>query len=61
MIRFLFIQLIVLTLLHHSRYTLCTEMVASNQVANIFENWDQNIQYTLLLDPNFAPFLIKGC
>jgi hypothetical protein len=25
-----------------------------------FEAWRQNLQYTLSLDPNFAPFLIDG-
>ena len=24
------------------------------------QNWKQNLQYTLFLDPNFAPFLIEG-
>ncbi|XP_060576734.1 uncharacterized protein LOC132734055 [Ruditapes philippinarum] len=25
-----------------------------------FESWRQNLQYTLSLDPNFAPFLVEG-
>ena len=31
------------------------------ETVNTFENWRQNIQYTLSLDPNFAPFLVEGC
>ena len=31
------------------------------ETVNTFENWRQNLQYTLSLDPNFAPFLLEGC
>ena len=31
-----------------------------NESVNSFENWRQNLTYTLSLDPNFAPFLILG-
>jgi hypothetical protein len=30
------------------------------ETINSFENWRQNLQYTLSLDPNFAPFLVVG-
>lgn len=30
------------------------------ETVNSFENWKQNLVYTLSLDPNFAPFLIEG-
>ena len=31
--------------------------LSKNETVNSFENWKQNIQYTLALDQNFAPFL----
>ena len=30
------------------------------ETVNSFENWKQNLLYTLSLDPNFAPFLVDG-
>ena len=34
--------------------------LTKNETVNSFENWKQNIIYTLSLDSNFAPFLIDG-
>ena len=34
--------------------------LSKNETVNSFENWKQNLQYTLALDPNFAPFLKDG-
>ena len=34
--------------------------LTKNESVNSFENWRQNLTYTLSLDPNFAPFLILG-
>ncbi|KAL5006931.1 hypothetical protein ScPMuIL_015737, partial [Solemya velum] len=34
--------------------------LGKNETPNSFENWKQNLQYTLSLDPNFAPFLIDA-
>ena len=31
--------------------------LAKVEIVNSFENWKQNLVYTLSLDPNFAPFL----
>ena len=31
-----------------------------NKTINSFENWRQNLVYTLWLDTNFAPFLANG-
>ena len=30
------------------------------ETVNSFENWRQNLLYTLALDPNFAPFLVEN-
>ena len=30
------------------------------ETVNTFENWKQNLQYILSLDPSFAPFLVDG-
>ena len=30
------------------------------ETVNTFENWRQNLKYSLSLDPNFAPFLVDG-
>ncbi len=32
-----------------------------SETVNSFENWRQNLQYTLSLDANFAPYLVDGC
>ena len=32
--------------------------LGKNETINSFENWKQNILYTLSLDQNFAPFLV---
>ena len=34
--------------------------LTKTETVNTYENWKQNLQYTLSLDPNFAPFLIEG-
>ena len=34
--------------------------MASFRAPNSFENWKQNLQYTLSLDPNFAHLLVEG-
>ena len=34
--------------------------LSKHETVNSFENWRQNIQYTLSLDSNFAPFLLEG-
>ena len=34
--------------------------LTKNESVNSFENWKQNLTYTLSLDTNFAPFLILG-
>ena len=34
--------------------------LTKNETVNTFENWKQNLTYTLSLDKNFAPFLISG-
>ena len=34
--------------------------LSKSETINSFENWRQNIVYTLSLDPNFAPFLGEG-
>ena len=34
--------------------------LTKHETINSFENWKQNLQYTLSLDPNFAPFLVDG-
>jgi hypothetical protein len=33
--------------------------LSTNETVNSFENWKQNLLYTLSLDPNFAPFLVS--
>ena len=33
--------------------------LSKNESVNSFENWKHNLQYTLSLDPNFAPFLVE--
>ena len=35
-------------------------VLTKNETVNSFESWRQNLQYTLALDPNFAPFLVEG-
>ncbi len=35
--------------------------LTKTETLNTFENWKQNLTYTLSLDSNFAPFLIEGC
>ena len=35
-------------------------VVSKSQTINSFENWRQNLLYTLSLDNNFAPFLTEG-
>ena len=30
------------------------------ETVNTFENWKQNLQYSLSLDGNFAPYLVEG-
>lgn len=32
--------------------------LGKDETINTFQNWKQNILYTLSLDPNFAPFLV---
>ena len=34
--------------------------LTKNETITSFEAWRQNLQYTLSLDPNFAPFLVEG-
>ena len=34
--------------------------LSKTENVNSFENWRQNILYTLSLDQNFAPFLVEG-
>jgi hypothetical protein len=34
--------------------------LTKNETVNSFENWKQNLQYTLALDEQFAPFLVDG-
>ncbi len=34
--------------------------LTKTETVTSFENWKQNLQYVLSLDPNFAPFLITG-
>ena len=34
--------------------------LGKTETVNSFENWRQNLVYTLTLDPNFAPFLAEG-
>lgn len=34
--------------------------LSKTENVNSFENWRQNLQYTLSLDNNFAPFLVEG-
>ena len=34
--------------------------LTKSETVNSFENWRQNLQYVLSLDPNFAPFLVSG-
>lgn len=34
--------------------------LTKTETVNSFENWKQNLQYTLSLDPNFAQFLVEG-
>ena len=34
--------------------------LTKSETVNSFENWRQNLLYTLSLDSNFAPFLIDG-
>ena len=34
--------------------------LTKTETLNSFENWKQNLIYTLSLDPNFAPFLVEG-
>lgn len=34
--------------------------MSKTETINSFENWRENLKYTLSLDPNFAPFLIAG-
>ncbi|RLC16966.1 MAG: hypothetical protein DRI57_10490 [Deltaproteobacteria bacterium] len=34
--------------------------LSKNESVNSYENWSQNLIYTLSLDSNFAPFLING-
>jgi hypothetical protein len=34
--------------------------LTKQETITLFEAWRQNLQYTLSLDPNFAPFLIDG-
>ena len=34
--------------------------LTKNETINTFENWKQNLEYTLSLDPNFTPFLEPG-
>ena len=34
--------------------------LTKTETINTFENWKQNLVYTLTLDPNFGPFLLDG-
>ena len=34
--------------------------LTKHETINSFENWRQNLQYTLSLDANFTPFMIDG-
>ena len=34
--------------------------LTKHETVNSFENWRQNLIYTLSLDPNFAPYLVDG-
>ena len=34
--------------------------LSKTENVNTFENWRQNLIYTLSLDPHFAPFLVNG-
>ena len=34
--------------------------LTKSETISSFEAWKENLKYTLLLDPNFAPFLIDG-
>ena len=34
--------------------------LTKTETVNTFENWSQDIIYTLSLDPQFAPFLVDG-
>lgn len=34
--------------------------LTKTETVNTFENWKQNLTYTLSLDKNFAPFLVSG-
>ncbi len=34
--------------------------LSKNETISSFENWRQNLIYTLSLDSNFAPFLVEG-
>jgi hypothetical protein len=34
--------------------------LSKNETVNSFENWRQNLQYTLSMDPNFISFLVIG-
>jgi hypothetical protein len=34
--------------------------LSKTETVNSFENWRQNLLYTLSLDPQFAPFLVAG-
>ena len=34
--------------------------LSKQETLNSFENWKQNLLYTLSLDPLFAPFLVEG-
>ena len=34
--------------------------LTKSETVNSFENWKQNLLYTLSLDPNFAPYLVEG-
>lgn len=34
--------------------------LTKNETINSFENWKQNLQYTLSLDTNFSAFLVDG-
>ena len=34
--------------------------LSTTETVNYFEGWKQNLQYTLALDPHFAPFLVAN-
>ena len=34
--------------------------LGKNETITSFEGWKQNLEYSLSLDPNFAPFLVTG-